>query len=100
MSVQGLQMTRSLVCILRFELNGLNTHDAHEIIGWITKFRTFVSNVLEVVHRLIGLVEVYHFSFSEQHQLVEHFKDVRIGLVNCLHDCSSTFGEIFEGLHH
>ena len=76
LSIQGLQMTGSLVCILRFELNGLNTHDAHEIIGWITKFWTFVSNVLEVVHRLIGLVEVYDFSFSEQHQLIKHSKDV------------------------
>lgn len=93
-------MLRSLICVLRFKLDGLNTHDAHEIIGWITKFRTFVSYVLKVVYSLIGLVEIDDFSFGEQHQLIKHFKDVGIGLMNCLDDCSSTFGEIFEGLHH
>jgi len=67
---------------LRVQLNRLDRHHGHEVVGGVGEFGTREINVFEVIHREWGLVEVDNFTLRKEHQSVEHLKNVRIWLMN------------------
>ena len=61
---------------LRLELDALDRHHGHEIVGRVAQIRTLESDGPEVIYGKTGLIEVDNFTSSEKHQSIETFEDV------------------------
>jgi len=85
---------------LRIQLNRLDRHHGHEVVGGVGEFGTREINVFEVIHREGSLVEVDNFTLGQEHQSVEHLKNVRIWLMNGRNDSSTVLSrQISERFH-
>lgn len=92
-------MVARLVLLVKF--NRLNRHHGHEEVGWVAQLGAHLANAAEVVDSEARFVEVNDFTTGEQHQPVEHFIDVGVGLMDSRDDCASLLlCQVSKDLHH
>ena len=93
------QMVARLVLLV--QLDRLDRHHGHEEVSRVAQLRAHLANAAEVVDREARFVEVNDLTACQQHQPVEHFKDVGVGLMDSRDDCASLLlCQVSKNLHH
>lgn len=87
------------VLLLNFLLDGLDTHDAHEVVGGVAELGTSIVDTCEIVYSFVSLIEENDLALGQEHQSIHHFENVRVRLMDSLNDGSAALGEFLESFH-
>jgi len=86
--------------IVNLELDVLDGHNGHEVIGGVGEVGAIVANALEVVNGEVGFVKVDDLTTSEEQEAIENLETVGVGLMDSGEDSSLIlFGQVEEDLH-
>jgi hypothetical protein len=73
-----------------FLLQAFDTHDAHEVISWVTQLWASIVLSGEIINSLAGFVVVNDFALCHKHENIKHIKDIRVWLMDGTNDSSAT----------